>query len=437
MVTCMRNLKLLIYPHDNKFEFLDQTLAALKSHYGIANLDIAGVIGEGKFSLQNRELKNISPADVPKTSFDYVIVAGGAFNPAISDYSTLKKTLAEKINAPIESIIFDFELCSGQFIFPNVCLVVMFNHRFDKNLPLLRKIYGEKFSTIRFLMPFYDGYDSDVIPVYESSYRFQGYLIQAYDKLKDIPCSHYLFVGDDLIINPAFDETNFVARTNMYGKKFLDTEIISFNSFNQFRWYWAPDSSKPFFNSSTSWKDSLYTYDEAISKFNDFFGVKYNEIYGKDFFGNPNEPGSNLLGSWNNPEVFLNIVTYFVKTNQNSFHIPYPMARGYSDIFCVDSESLLKFSRLCGIFSAMDMFAEIAIPTAAVLTYKRDEVQFFKGTIQKNTGFFRSYFARILWQKDRDAFENKYDKDFSRLYNDWDEKILYVHPVKLSRWKNI
>ena len=86
-----------------------------------------------------------------------------------------------------------------------VCLVIEFNHRFDKNLPLLRKIYGERFSEIRFLMPFYDGADADVIPVYESSWQFQGYLIQAYEKLKDIPCTHYLFIGDDLIINPTFD----------------------------------------------------------------------------------------------------------------------------------------------------------------------------------------------------------------------------------------
>lgn len=90
-----------------------------------------------------------------------------------------------------------------------VCLVIIFNHRFDKNLPLLRQIYGKRFSNIRFLVPFYDGADSDVIPIYESSYQFQGYFIQAYEKLNNLQCSHYLFIGDDLIIHPQFDEYNF------------------------------------------------------------------------------------------------------------------------------------------------------------------------------------------------------------------------------------
>ena len=85
-------------------------------------------------------------------------------------------------------------------------------------------------------MPFYDGADNDVIPVYESSYQFQGYFIQAYDKLKNIPCTHYLFIGDDLIINPDFDEINFIARTGMYDKKFLGREFELLNSPNKFKW---------------------------------------------------------------------------------------------------------------------------------------------------------------------------------------------------------
>lgn len=89
------------------------------------------------------------------------------------------------------------------------CLVIIFNHRYDKNISKLRRIYGERFSDIKFLMPFYDGDDADVIPVYESSYQFQGFLVQAYEKLKNISCTHYLFIADDLIINPKFTENNF------------------------------------------------------------------------------------------------------------------------------------------------------------------------------------------------------------------------------------
>lgn len=307
-----------------------------------------------------------------------------------------------------------------------VCLVVIFNHRFDKNLPLLRKIYGERFSEIRFLMPFYDGTDSDVIPVYESSWQFQGYLIQAYEKLKDIPCSHYLFIGDDLIIRPDFNEINFISQMNMNGKKFLSLPFTPLNSPNKFRWYWTAGSSKPFYDSSTSWRNSIYNYDEAMAKFNDFFGAKYKENYDEAFFGNPNEPGVTIFGSWNEAKGFVSLANYFITTNGNTLHIPYPMACGgvCSDIFCIDKENLLEFSRLCGVFSAMNMFVEIATPTAAVLTFKREEVTF----ISKES-------ALILWGNDRIVFENKYENDLNRLYGEWQENLLFVHPVKLSRWK--
>lgn len=435
----MRNLRILICPLGTGVDSLNLTFAALVSRYNTINFDIAGVIGGTKCFFKGRELKNILPANVPETSFDYVIaVGGGIFNPVISDYSPLKKTLAEKINAPSESIIFDFELCSGQFKFPNVCLVVIFNHRYDGNLPLLRKIYGKRFSYIRFLMPFYDGADDDVIPVYESSFQFQGYLIQAYDKLKDIPCSHYLFIGDDLIINPAFDETNFVGRIKMYDKKFLITNFTPLNSPNMFRWSQVATSSKPFFDRSTEWKDSLYTYDEAMSKFEDFFGMEYKEIYDEAFFGDPNKPGKNSLCKWTDAESFANGVKKFEKSNGGSFKIPYPMARSYSDIFCIDKGSLFEFARLCGVLSGMNMFCEIAIGTAVVLTYKRDDVKLLKNaSVYNYIEFLSIESALILWGKEKVTFENKYDRDFSKLLKDWGENLLCIHPVKLSRWKNV
>ena len=414
----MRNLRILILLLKADVDNLNRTFNALQFDYGVQNIDIAGVIGEYTLSLEERDLPNIAPNKLPEVVFDYVIVAGEPESGAT------RKNLADKLGLRSEQLIFDFELCNGTFSFPKVCLVVIFNHRFDRNLPLLRKIYGARFSAIRFLMPFYDGADVDVIPVYESSHQFCGYLIQAYERLKDIPCTHFLFIGDDLIINPDFDETNFVARTNMHGKKFLTTEIVPLNSTDKFRWYWSACSSKPFYNPVTSWRGSLYSYDEALAKFNEFFGAKYPETYGADFFGDPNLPGGNILGQWNNAEEFSSMVNLFKMLNENTFKIPYPMAMGYSDIFCVERGSLFEFSRLCGIFSAMKVFVEIAIPTAAVFTYKRDDVTFFPANS-----------IQVFWGTDRVAFENRFGKDFNRLYNEWDAQIAYVHPVKLSIWK--
>lgn len=278
-------------------------------------------------------------------------------------------------------------------------------------------------------MPFYDGADSDVIPVYESSYQFQGYFIQAYEKLNNLQCSHYLFIGDDVIINPKFDEYNFTKLTAIqtgggyYKLKFLTTKFIPLNSPNSFRWFWAAGSSTPFFNNSTSYKNSIPTYEEALSRFDKFFGVKYKEFYTEDFFGDPNEPCNTCIGSSNNVQKFIMLLNHFLATNGGIFKIPYPMARGYSDIFCIEKSGLFEFARLCGIFSAMNMFAEIAIPTAAVLTFDRNEVEFFPPDSRK-----------VFWDNDRIAFEEKYSSDFNRLCSEWNPSTIYVHPVKLSKW---
>lgn len=54
-----------------------------------------------------------------------------------------------------------------------VALVVIYNHRYDKNIARVKSIYAKRFSYIYHVMPFYDGDKQDVIPVFESSYCFQ------------------------------------------------------------------------------------------------------------------------------------------------------------------------------------------------------------------------------------------------------------------------
>ena len=158
-------------------------------------------------------------------------------------------------------------------------------------------------------------------------------------------------------------------------------------------------------------------------KFNAFFAVNYKEVYTEEFFGDPTKFFSTVIGGWNDLNGFIRIVNYFIATNGGTLKIPYPMAGGYSDIFCVEKSRLFEFARLCGIFASMNMFAEIAIPTAAVLTFARNEVEFFPPNSRK-----------VFWGNDRIAFEEKYNRDFDRLYENWDSSVAYVHPVKLSKW---
>ena len=62
----------------------------------------------------------------------------------------------------------------------NIALIIIYNHRYDSNVSILEGIYKERFSDIFHLMPFYDGDKPNVIPVYENSRYFQGYIAQGF-----------------------------------------------------------------------------------------------------------------------------------------------------------------------------------------------------------------------------------------------------------------
>ena len=108
----MRSLKILIWIPEKPGDLLNQMIVALSLNYGVRNIDIAGVGGEYKLSLEGRDLPNIAPNKLPEVAFDYVIVAGEA------ESGSSKKSFADKLGVPAEQIVFDFELCNGTFAFP-------------------------------------------------------------------------------------------------------------------------------------------------------------------------------------------------------------------------------------------------------------------------------------------------------------------------------
>ncbi len=297
------------------------------------------------------------------------------------------------------------------------CLVVIFNHRYDDNIIKIRKLYGERFDKIVMLMPFYDGKDPDVIPVYESSFQFEGYLIQAYEKLREIDADNYIFIGDDVCLHPELSGENIERFLNFYEKKVFIATLYRINTPYQFAWPSSRDSSIPFFQRGTRWKSSVPDYADALKCFEEFYGEKYNEEYTDAFFEGRCDGEED--------EEHRRAVEAFLKANRNTRKIPYPMGWGYCDFFVITREQLFSISRLCGVFSAMNMFVEIAIPTAIILTTRRRDV-----VLLPETG----YKWELYWGDKRKEFEDKYHKDVGYLYENWNPKTLFVHPVKLSAW---
>ena len=238
-------------------------------------------------------------------------------------------------------------------------LVVIFNHKHEKNLPVLRRIYGQRYSEILFLMPFYSGNDKDVIKVCDSSWNFHGFLAQAYDRIRDMNCEYYLFVGDDLFLNPRFNEWNSAKLLGLEGKDvyaFMPTEL---NKEGNYGWSWFRGrwALQPFLKSGLNWKDELPSREEAFRLFEDFLGREYRHTYEDDIFAGT--------------EATKQDIEKFLEANGNSRDVLYPLAMAYSDIFALRKRQLKAFSDMLGVFAAMNVFVEIATPTTTILTTPR------------------------------------------------------------------
>lgn len=293
-------------------------------------------------------------------------------------------------------------------------LVFIFNHRYEKNLYKLRRIYGDRFSEMRFLMPFYLGGERDVIPVYDSSYYFQGFVSQAYERLMEMDVDYFLFIADDLMVHPGLDEWNTAEKLGLSrGKEAFYFGLSELNQRGGFGWAHMKDSSQPFMSPGMAWRGELPAKEDAFALFREFTGREYPREYGDELF----------QGCGCSKEER----EYFFKSNGDTWDVPYPMARGYSDIFAVKKTSLGKTAHMFGIFAAMNMFVEIAVPTAIVLTVKKKNVSFVESS--------ESGYEIIPWGEDgRLKIEKEYGNDLNRLLSRFPEQCLCIHPVKLSGW---
>ena len=290
-----------------------------------------------------------------------------------------------------------------------VALIIIFNHRYDRNLPLLREMYKNRFANIRFLMPFYDGGEDDVIPVYESSYHFQGFFIQAYQELMKLECDAFFFISDDQIINPMINEKNVLDWLQMNEKDIYIDSYADLNSEGMFEWFPVSGVAKAFASRGIEYKSQLPSYSEAVKLYENFCGKKFEADYSDAFWGEAFEFCDELVDS-------------FIEQNGESKKIPYPLLFGYADYFCVRKEKYYQLARVCGIFAAMNLFVEIAIPTAVMLTFDRTRV-----ITRQEIG---KYSARTR----ADDFGEKYNNSLSKLFQNWDDNLLFIHPIKLSRW---
>lgn len=300
-----------------------------------------------------------------------------------------------------------------------VALIIIYNHQYNKNIAVLERIYEGRFSHIYHLVPFYNGDKPNVIPVYECSYYFQGYIAQGFKGFFNENYQHYFFIADDMILNPMINENNY--RKNL--KLNLNTCYIPrFKILHETNvwWKWIGHGFKWSINvPGVEAKNQLPNKDvaqEMLRKFGlETKPLNVDQIYKKKEF----------------PKYYSvkEFRTYFssqirrYKYRNKKYNLTYPLVGSYADIFVISSDVIKQFCHYCGVFATTKLFVEIAIPSALVFTAQ--EI-----ITEKDIEFQ----GRDLWGKKEHKELDIYENSIKKLLTNFPPNYLYLHPVKLSKW---
>lgn len=312
-----------------------------------------------------------------------------------------------------------------------IALIVLFNHRYDKNLPLLEEMYRERFSNRFYIVPFYDGEMENVIPVYGRSIFFEIYIAQAYNVLKNKGFDYFYIVADDMIINPAINENNLL--------EFLELQdgeswIPHLRTLSEQPCFWLGNLLAYIYKPNQKYveiKGELPDIEEANKLFENQGLHNAMQLSRKEVF---REFTLNISSMANKARLAIRILSWLKHPFRKSANLSYPLAASYSDTLLVSKETMAEFAHYCGVFGATSLFVEVAIPTALVLASKK-RIKTEKDISKKGRSY---WFApeNVFCEKPNYTWDNleKEYKNLDDMMDRFPEDAIYLHPVKLSKW---
>ncbi len=294
-----------------------------------------------------------------------------------------------------------------------IALLIIYNHRYDKNIAILDELYSGKFTHVFHVMPFYDGNKENVLTVYDSSFYFESYVAQAYQRIKNMGFTHYYFIADDMILNPQINERNLFDFTR------IPQDCCWINDFRDYTTH--PYGVPICINAKKKGIEVnavLPSMEEVCANF-DYHSLSYfpNKWYAvKDFF----------YSFFRKRLSFCLSDIYILRHGYGRYC--YPGVWGYSDTLLIPSEMMDKFSLYCGALAGLNVFVEHAIPLALLMTTNRIKTQkdIKLKTVTQLYG---------LGKNGQKEFFNKYKFSLEKLMSEFPEDWFFVHPIKLSKWK--
>lgn len=317
-------------------------------------------------------------------------------------------------------------------------LVVLFNHQYDRNIPVIREVYSGRFSGLLQLMPYYRGSDPDVCSVYGNSFQFYHYILQARERIRNLEGDYILIIGDDLLLNPKFDEFSTPSLLGIHGDDtcyldgFVDVSLPQCyrGTVEAHRFSMTPAGID-----AGSVNKNVPSYEEArqILKSRDL--MRHDELSRVRMFMPKWIPGGGIHANW---KVLKGRIWHLLnhwKHRIKKYPYSYPVVFGYSDIVCIPKEKFDDFCRILEVFAAWNMFVELAIPTA---------LQLLPGTRLATLEDTRYKSGNVWFPQDPEHFEamnvvieelvSASSGDIGKLLSAFPEEYLYLHPVKLSRF---
>jgi hypothetical protein len=312
-----------------------------------------------------------------------------------------------------------------------VCAAFVFNHKYTGNIEKLKRLYNDRFTALRFIMPFARETDYDVIPVYETSWNFSGHIAQAEARLpREENITHYLFIGDDLILNPAINEANLLDSLGISDLHTAYIKSLAPVDNHRFRWYRAVEAMLNF-------EQQQYGFDIASEIPTAKAARERFEAMGLVFRDPRPRSVREILYSAKRVPLNLGWAMALKGLVQGFRPLSYPFLFGYSDFVLVPAEYLADFAHYCGVFAALNMFAEIAVPTALALAVPdiATELEYgehFQHDPRRRPG---QMVGREFWDADETRiFVQQFDRSIARILTDFPANLLYAHPIKLSQF---
>jgi hypothetical protein len=332
---------------------------------------------------------------------------------------------------------------------PTTALCVLFNHAYPQNLPKLRRLHRERFDSPLFVLPMVRSAEPDVVTSYRSAFAFHGYVTDALPRLRAQNADYHVFVHDDVILNPRFDARNLVDRLRLADKDgFLVSYAALVDPFGQanWRWPWTLRALSRFMTGHErrllgSGCENAYAqlppHDEAVQRFaahglpgttritiDDVAMAKIAARFP------PLPPGP---GRKSTVTSIHEVLLAPLREPNTSLQLPFPLAAAWSDVFVVRADRLEAFAHYLGVFAALDVFAEVAIPTA--MLFACDAIQTLAGAglrAMLTLGQPFEISGVPVTDPEWDARARGVTR-LDQLAGLFDDSLLAIHPIKLSR----